>query len=359
MPGKITSGKGQESNRAASNGTLLSQITADPTLYQKRDGAFSGATVSTIVAEGIQASKFDPIPLLPAPDGSKRFIIAGDGHSRLEAIKRLAPAGQLPAEWKRKRGQLIDWEIPSRIVDAADARRLSWTANLSRTDFSPAEEAGVYSDMLKSGMSIEEIAKISHKSEQHVSRMLPINSLCRDIRIMIGQSPAAGGIDVLTAQVLATGFERYAIGPAQQRDLWHGVLKGAMLNFQSSKRFIEQIGPSMADRKSDGMLFEMPANAMAVVEDAKARGQAARTAKTGLSLLVSARANGGLEGLPELARWLDANGQAAIDQLNERITGDADVLAQIVTGKKSGKRFKIKYQAPELTDAEALALTAA
>jgi ParB-like chromosome segregation protein Spo0J len=304
---------------------LLSKITTRPELYQNRAAAFSESTVAGIVAEGLDLAKFDPIPVL-----ARSGCVGGDGHSRLEAIRRLAKAGRLPKSWQRGR----DFDVPTKPVSEAEARRLAWTANLSRDGFTPGEEAKVYQSMLDGGLTAKEAGELAHKSEAHVSRMLILNTLCRDIRECVGASPAAGGIDILTGQVLANGFARYGVEPQQQQQLWHCVLKHALLNFQSAKRFIDRIGSRLAEKSSDGMLFAMPANAVAVVAEAKARGQAARTAKTGLALLLSARKLGGLDSQPELAMWLDDNGQTVLEDLSARVTEDADVLADLVAPPK-------------------------
>src|SRR5437868_4361791 len=87
-----------------------------------------------------------------------------------------------------------------------------------------------------------------------------------------GRSPTrtAGGIDTFTGQVLAAGFAKYGVDVRQQRDLWHCVLKHAMLNFQSAKRFIDRIGGRLGEKSEDGLLFALPANATVVLAEARA-----------------------------------------------------------------------------------------
>lgn len=285
---------------------LLSKIIARPDRFQFRETPFSEKTVAAIVSEGIDLAKFDALPLIKA---GRSYCVGGDGHSRLEAIRQLAKSNRLPKAWRRKG----DWEIPARTVTEAEARTLAWTANLSRDDFSPCEEARVFQSMLDAGKTLEQVAALAHRCQVHVTRLLSLNSLCRDIRAAVGASAAAGGIDVLTAQVLATGFARYGVELSQQQQLWHCVLKHAMLNFQSAKRFIDRIGSRLGEKSSDGLLFAVPANAVAVIAEAKARGVAARTAKTGLSLLLSARKAGGLDDFPVLLAWLGIPADVKID----------------------------------------------
>lgn len=308
---------------------LLSKIKAEPGRFQFREGEYSEETVCGIIAEGMDVSKFDPIPVIGG-DGGK-FIVAGDGHSRLEAIRRLEKAGRLPQCWRSKQGGgKVGWDIPVRRVTSAEAKRLAWTANLNRTPFTPSEQARVFKAMVDDGLSIDEIAKIVHSNPCRVVATLKLNGLCRDIRMMIGKSAEAGGIDEATARVLAVGFERYGIAPDRQQQLWHSCLKDSTLNFQSAAAFLRLIGAKMGERSEERMLFEIPVNAGTVVAEAKARSSAARTAKKGLGLLLAAADAGGLDELPELKQWLVQNGERARGRLTEQLTQDAEALAGIV-----------------------------
>jgi hypothetical protein len=308
---------------------LLSKITADPARFQFRDGPFSARTVAAIVAEGVDVAKFDPLPLLKEGRG---YVVAGDGHSRFEALRQLAP--RLPRAWKRGR----DWDVPARVITPGEARRLAWTANLNRHNFTPCEEAKVFAAMLASGMTMAEVAAEAQRSEVYVTNQLKLNTLARDIRAMVGAAPEAGGIDQLTAQVLATGFARHGIDVTTQQQLWHCFLKSAQLNFQSAKKLVDRIGARLAEKSGgDEFLFSIPANAGVVLQEARERGSACRSAKMGLSLLVKALAAGGLEDYPELAAWVGAHGQAAIDALAERVTEDADLLAGMIEPPKVWK----------------------
>jgi hypothetical protein len=310
---------------------LLSKITVDPARFQFRDHPYSEKTVNAIVSEGINLAKFDPIPVLPLAGG--KACVAGDGHSRYEAIRRLIAARKMPAAWKAGK----DWNIPTRAVDLDEAQRLGWTANLSRDNFTPCEEAKVFKSMLDAGISLKDVAAAAHKGEVYVTKMLLLNTLCHDIRVMVGAAPEVGGIDKLTAQVLASGFERYGVNHSTQQQLWHCFLKCATLNFQSAKKLIDRIGGRLAEKSADGMLFAMPANVATVLQEARERGSACRSAKMGLSLLAKAMEAGGLEDYPDLAAWMTQHGQAAIDALSERVTEDAEVLAGIIAPPKMFK----------------------
>src|SRR4051812_39655150 len=132
---------------------LFSKITANHEKYQKRDTKVSGRTVDAILREGINLAKFQPIPLFPVRGG--QWCVAGDGHSRFEAICQLVKTGKkLPKAWA-KGG---DWDVPHLEVTAKDAELLALTANLSRDNFTPAEEAKVFQEMLDRGMKIDEVA---------------------------------------------------------------------------------------------------------------------------------------------------------------------------------------------------------
>lgn len=331
---------------------LLSKIKVKPEAYQFRERPYSERTVTGIVAEGINLAKFDPIPLLqydPAerdaalcwyrsrrvqpPDEVLEtvYVVAGDGHSRFEAIRRLADDARLPEPWliDAERGE---WDIPHRVVSALEAQRLAWTANLSKDGFTVIERARVYASMVDAGMSPRAIAIDCHTSQVEVTNTLKLNGLCHDIRAAIGTSPGAGGIDEMTGRVLATGFERFGIDHARQQQLWHGVLKHAMLNFQSAKVFIDSIGGRLAEsRGGDDLLFALPANAAAVVADARKRVSNIRKAKLAVAMLLSAAKTGILRDVaPDLHEWCARDGAAVMDQLTHEVTGDGRTLAGII-----------------------------
>ena len=97
---------------------LLSKIIVDPARFQFRETPFSERSVNAILAEGFQLSN-DPIPVIPSTRG--KVIVAGDGHSRLEAIRRLALDSRLPKTWKRGN----ECDIPVRQVSCYEARDLA------------------------------------------------------------------------------------------------------------------------------------------------------------------------------------------------------------------------------------------
>jgi hypothetical protein len=307
---------------------LLSKLTTDEKRWQLRDGKYSEKTVAGIVADGIDLARFDTIPVVRL--GRDRGIVGGDGHSRLEGIRRLAKVGRLPAAWKRRRGRSVDWEIPVRFVSRDEADRLARTANLGRDNFSPCEEARVFQVMLDDGDTLDQVAARAHRPASYVTRALSLNTLCRDIRAAVAGDPAAGGIDVLTAQVLANGFKRFGVDAGRQQDLWHQCLKHAMLNFQSARKFIDAIGARLSEKQTDGVLFAIPASAAVVLQEARVRCSAARTAKTGVAMLIKALESGGLADVPDLAKWVERRGRAVLDQLAAKVTEDADVLAAMV-----------------------------
>jgi ParB-like chromosome segregation protein Spo0J len=308
------------------NKMLLGQITVDPSRFQFRDTAYSQRTVSAIVGEGINLAKFDAIPVIRA--GRNRFIVAGDGHSRYEAIRQLAGSGRLPRQWKVKGGRR-GWDVPCRIVTEAEARTLSWTANLSRDDFSASEEAKVFQAMLDEVKDIEVVARLVHKSVGYIQKTLPLNCLCRDIRIMIGKPEDAGGVDKYIAQAMAERFQRYGIDIGQQQQLWHRVFKNCSLTSRFVREVLDRIGQAAAVKGGDGVLFALPANVETIVADFKDRANQVRRAERGLGWLLGVKDCGILDDLPELKALLDRRGQSMLACVRAKVTADADLIGQL------------------------------
>lgn len=301
---------------------LLSQIKTNASVYQFRETPFSPRTVDAIVAEGINLSKFDPIPVIRS---GKTGTVAGDGHSRFEAILRLAKGSRLPACWKRGH----NWDIPTREVTADEARILAWTANLSRDNFSPCEEARVFQSMLDAGKEIDQIAALVHKSPAYVRKTIPLNCLCRDIRAMVGATPDAGGLDKHIAQALAEKIQQYKIGAAQQQELWHRVLKHADLTVAFVRALIDRIGGTVASSSEDGMLFNIPASVTVAVEEMKDRANQLRRAERGLAWLMQCKDSGVLDQFPEMKSMLDARGESMLSQIKGQTASDANVIGQL------------------------------
>jgi ParB-like chromosome segregation protein Spo0J len=305
---------------------LLSQLITDPNRFQFRETPFSERTVAAIVAEGIDLAKFDAIPILPAAENE--YCVAGDGHSRYEAIRRLHLTGNLPEQWVVD-AQRDEWDIPCRIVTDAEARTLSWTANLSRDDFTPCEQARVFQAMLDSGMSMEQVCKASHRSASYVKQSLPLNGLCRDIRLAMNLSPDAGGIDAYLGKLLAAKFQQYGVLPAQQQELWHRIFKHASLTTRFVRELMDRIGPPVAKRAKDGLLFELPANIEQVVTDLKDRAQLVRRAERGLSWLLGCKDSGILDDCPDLKSFLDRDGLRFLRGIQAKVAGDAEILSEL------------------------------
>lgn len=301
---------------------LLSRIQVDPQCYQRRDTPYSTKTVEAMVSEGIILAKFDPLPLIRRRG---RHVVGGDGHSRYEAIRRLAEKGRLPAGWKRKG----DWEIPHRIVDEDEARELSWTANLSRDDFSPPEEARVFSEMLEAGIPIGEVARRAHHSVSYVQRALPLNCLCRDVRAAVGKPADAGGMDKYTAFTLAERFERYRITPQQQQELYHNVLKHVSLTPKFVRALLDRIGQGATKKQKTGVLFAMPASMTNAVQQFKDRAKQLKRAQFGIEYLVVCCPSGVLDDYPELKRFVQKHGQRMIDEIKSRTDADGGVLGEL------------------------------
>ena len=306
---------------------LLMRIVAEPARFQKRDTLYSEKTVGSIVKEGVRLSKFDPLPLLPDGD---RFIVGGDGHSRFEAICRLRDELRLPLEWKVG----TDWDVPHKIVDAEEAKHLAWTGNMARDSFSAIEEAKVFQEMLDAGMDLAEVARRTHKRESYIREALPLNGLCHDIRIHVGRSPDAGGIEVFVAKALAERFARYGIPAQQQQELWHKVLVHADVTKSFVVKLLDNIGRDLAAKHADGLLFEVPASAAQVMKAMKGRADNQRRIERGLAWLMQAKKEapdilGTL--CPELKTLLDKQGDGLLSSVKQLTEVDAAVIGAFVT----------------------------
>lgn len=99
--------------------------------------------------------------LMPTPGEGERFeLIAGE--RRIRAARML--------NWQRV--PAIAW-----AVDDATARRMRMIENLQRVDLSAFEEALGFEELLKDGMSVEDLASAIHKTRQHVYNTLKLMRL--------------------------------------------------------------------------------------------------------------------------------------------------------------------------------------
>lgn len=293
----------------------LSKIRTDPDHYQFRDTPFAETTVNAIVEEGIDPARFDPIPVIM----SKGFgTVAGDGHSRLEAVKRLAELDRLPSKWKRPRG----WNIPTRSVREDDALRLAYVANMTRAPFTAVEEAKIFQARL-TRESIQEIAKSSHVTSGYVLRRLRLNKLCRTIREAVGQS---WGLDVDKACVLAEMVERYSIDDQTQQSLWLKVLSKGDWTTRSLSLFMKRIGQRLSAATPDTttLLFALGPNVERAVEEITCLAQDRRRARRGVQSLI--QAVNSLDDFPDLQTIIRENGQQILDRMKELEQEDADAV---------------------------------
>ena len=298
---------------------LLSHITTDPDL-QLRDNPFSETTVAAIVEEGIDLARFDPLPVIAR---GKTAVVGGDGHSRFEAIKQLAQAKRLPAEWKCKKG---GWQIPVRVVDEADALRLSYVANMSHDPFTDCEQARIFATRMERGETLAAIARSSHVSQGYVAKRLPLNLLCVDIHIAVGQP---WGIDADKAMVLAASFERYNIGKQLQQQLWHRVISKGDWTQCSIRLLMQRIGPRLTASKTEDMLFDLPPNVAQTVAEMTAIAKNRREAERSLRRLMRYR-DGIADLCPQLFEFLNASGDELLATLKVSQREDSDVLSALL-----------------------------
>ena len=300
----------------------LAHILTRPEKYQFRDEPFSLQTVQGMLATGIDAAQFDPIPVIPG-DESPFYIVAGDGHSRLEAVRRAARDDALPQEWRR--GE--EWWVPVRVVEEHDALLIAHEANMARTPFKPCEEARVFQARLDAGDSVEYIAKRTWTSYTHVVGRVRLLSLCREIQRAVDEP---WGINVTLATVLAQRFQEAGVDHATQQQLWREVISQGEWTKRTLGMALDTLLPMMRRKHEAGMLFELGPNVGRVVRDATALTHGRRRVKAAMERLLRAQADGTLEQLPgfePLHEVVALHGEAYLTMLEEADRRDAEVLA--------------------------------
>jgi ParB-like chromosome segregation protein Spo0J len=312
---------------------LLSQITVDAQRYQLRDTPWSEQTVSGILA-GFNPSKFDALPILLSSPG--HYIVAGDGHSRYEAVRRLAERAELPARWAitDAGGKPIDWDIPSRTVTHGEARKLSFTANLSRDNLTAVEESKVFQRMLDIGYSIDQIASESHRKVDYIKSSLPLNCLCVEIRAAVGQTSDAGGIPVDAAKALAAKFQQYKWTATAQQSLYHKLLVKTYLNPQMARELIDGLQARSGGKSADDLLFALPENVGAVLTQMKGDMENMKRASRALNGLIQAAESGVLSPFAELDALVRQQGKRIMGLMDQVVNGCG---AQLVLDTISGK----------------------
>jgi len=309
--------------RRHSAGTRLAEIGVDPQRFQFRDEPWAKDTVDAIVADGIDLARFDPIPVICE---SGRIIVAGDGHSRLEAIRRLATEGRLPAIWRAGR----DWEIPTREVEPGDALRLAYVANMSRSPFTACEEAKIFQRRLDAGEPVADIARSSHVSPGYITKRLRLNCLCRTIRDAVGKS---WGIDTDKAIVLAEACERFQLEHPVQQQLWHRVIQHGNWTPHSLGLFLKRFGSTIQRGGEESILFNgMPANVEAAVVELS---NASRTKREAYRMLVRLmRYRDGLRGVADdLMHLLEARGDQFVEALKDAQEEDAAAMSGLMASQ--------------------------
>jgi hypothetical protein len=156
----------------------LNDIHAAPQAFQMRDAPFSETTAAAIHKEGFNLDKYNPIPVFKDGSGKYgpkgKYIVAGDGHSRFEGLKRLAAEGRAPSE------------IAVKIVSETAAHELARTANTSAVPFTPLELGKVFQRERESGLNAAQIAAEHRTTRQRVLDMLALNALPEYLRGMVG-----------------------------------------------------------------------------------------------------------------------------------------------------------------------------
>lgn len=304
--------------------TLLSKLKTDAKRFQFRDTPYSERTVKAIVNDGLDLARFDPIPII---ERNGHAIVAGDGHSRLEAIHRLLKIKRLPSQWKAGRS---DWEIPTRSVPADAVLRLAYVANMSRSPFTACEEAKIFQARRDAGETMEDIARTSHVSAGYVLKRLRLNCLSKTIRAAVGQP---WGIDTDKAIVLAEIFERYAVKRQVQQQLWLNVICKGDWTPHSLKLFTERICKRLTatGSASASMLFELPPNIDQTVQELTSASKCRREAYRMLVRLMKYReALGGIDIARQLLTLLNEKGDRIVNALRETQAEDAAIMESML-----------------------------
>lgn len=299
----------------------LSLIDVDVSRYQLRDTAYSEQTVDGIVS-GFDSVRFGTLPLV-ASNVAGRFIVAGDGHSRLEACKRLAVSGLLPSDWSIGG----DWDIPSDVVDGDAAGRLRF-ANLSRSNLSACEEAKAFALLRAEGHSIAEIAKLTHRKEGYIASAMPLNGLCKAIRAMVGHPV---GISVEAAKALAERFQKYGIGTMRQQELWNKVFAHVDATPSLVRAVMDKIGRAGEGVEEQGMMFAMPESTTSILKRVKDDMERLRRCRRNLAALVNDK--DALVAFPELHHALVVHGDDALKAIDAVVDGEGSALVlQVIRG---------------------------
>jgi len=292
----------------------LGRIKADPAQFQRRRKPWAERTVGAIVREGFDPDKFDPLPVF-LREG--QWIVGGDGHSRYEALRRLAAAGRpLPTR------------IPVRVVAGPDkAARLSMTANMNRTDFDACEEARIFKERLARGETAAQIAEDSHRSPGYVTSRVLLAELSSAMQDLVGQ-PC--GLPVDLALVFARGVVEHGFDPAAQQRIWLELLKDGDYTPRAFKLALSVIAGTATKSSRTGLLFELPANLKAVVGDLSAVGKRVESARRAL---LAVRANADIY-CPALRKAVERHVAPEIERLDLMLEAKARALGETVTKKR-------------------------
>src|SRR5690348_11525010 len=109
---------------------------------KKRNDAFIDELAASIKAHGLQQN------LVVRRQGKKKFAVIAGGQ-RLEAMRRLMKAGDLPA----------DHPVTCKLADdAIDATELSLVENVVRGEMHPADQFEAFRDLVDKGVPVEDVA---------------------------------------------------------------------------------------------------------------------------------------------------------------------------------------------------------
>lgn len=136
-------------------------------------------------------------------------VIAGS--RRLAALEILCDEGHIPQ----------DWPVPVLVAEGAGAVSKSLAENLERAELAPWDEAAAYEQMVRAGMTLDDIGAKIGRSSQYVRRRLALSSLGENMALL-----KAGSINLAQAVALAELPEKQqhqflaAVTGTKDADVW-------------------------------------------------------------------------------------------------------------------------------------------
>ena len=178
----------------------------ESSLNPRRD--FDPVKLAELAEQVARDGVLQPILLRPHPKKPGRLEIVA-GARRWRAVELLIKAGRAPA----------DYPMPAvvRPLDDKTVLRLSLVENIQRQDLNPMEEADRIALMVKSGITVDQIAADIGKTDRWVEKRLALTKkLTNDVQASLRE----GVITVRQAEAVAKA------APARQKNLVADIKRG-------------------------------------------------------------------------------------------------------------------------------------